>query len=310
MFYKKSLGQHILHGEGILKKIAGALGDIGDEIVVEIGGGTGNLTGFLVNNIFLHTTFSQSSQSVRSSGEPLLISHPADSSLTLGDQSRRGYEACPQKSCIQKNTKKLMVYELDNDLAELLKGKFPDAEIKNENFLQADLAQFKNNYLLIGNIPYFITGQILRKVFTLENYPKIAVFTISKEQGEKFLSVRSAQGKVSGSFWSNWIKVWGKVEKVCTIKASSFFPPPKIDSIAIKINFYKKPIISEPENFVKFLKIIFNRPKQTTVNNLKGAYGNEGVKKFIEELGTLRPHQLTFEQVLKLYGAMTNKRLK
>jgi 16S rRNA (adenine1518-N6/adenine1519-N6)-dimethyltransferase len=288
MKYRKSLGQHILHDYVILKKIADALGNINDETIVEIGGGTGNLTGILsqskklrINNLI---TASQCVQQSISSGE-----------------SKRLF------------AKRLIVYEIDKNLADNLRIKFPNAEIINKDFLEADLGQYKNNYLLIGNIPYFITGRIFRKILTLENYPKIAVLTIAKEQGGRFLGInprksvsKSALIREYGNFWSNWLKVWAKIEKICTIKAGSFSPPPQIDSIAIKISFYKKPLVAEPENFAKFLKILFNRPKQTIYNNLKSepiaAYTVIGsdLRNF-EKIKKLRPHQLTFDQILELY---------
>lgn len=284
MRLQKALGQHLLTNPSILKRLVAALGDIKDETVVEIGGGTGNLTQFLEKAINLSE---------------------AHSGGGSGDKERL-------------IAKKLIIYELDKNLSHILQQKFPVAEIRNEDFLKADLRQYHHHYLLIGNIPYFLTGRILRKVLREENYPKAAVLTLSKEQGEKLLSPRkSAFGprKVRGNFWSNWLQIWGETSKICTIKATNFFPAPKVDSIAIKIAFYKEPLVADPEDFVKFLKVLFRRPKQTIFNNLKNGFTQISTQINIDtEISrktlNLRPHQLSFEEVLELYKLLHIKPLQ
>jgi 16S rRNA (adenine1518-N6/adenine1519-N6)-dimethyltransferase len=235
MRVKKFLGQHFLKNKKILKFLANSLGDIKNKIVVEIGGGHGELTQFL-------------------------------------------YKKC-----------KLFVYEIDKELVEILKEKFPDAEIINEDFLKAGLEKFKHNYYLIGNIPYYLTGKILRKIFDIKNYPKVAVLTLQKEYGKKIL------GLPHKNFLSIWVSIWCKPEKLFIIKRKCFYPEPKVDSIALKFIFYKKPKIDHPGNFEKFLKILFKNPKRTIYNNLKGKIKDLEIDK------NLRPHQLSFEDILKLY---------
>lgn len=186
--------------------------------------------------------------------------------------------------------KKLIVYELDPRFAALLRDRFPKIEIRNENFLEADLAQFNNRYLLTGNIPYAISGLILRKVLTETNHPQQLVFTVQKEYAERLL------GLPHENFFSAWVRVWGKASKICSIKRTAFSPVPKVDSIAIKIDFFSKPLLDQPEHFAQFLKLLFKQPRKTIVNNLK----RSGVV-LPETLQKKRPHELSFEQIINLY---------
>lgn len=180
----------------------------------------------------------------------------------------------------------LIVYEIDKNLAKKLQEKFPQIEIKNENFLQANLEKFNHQYKLVGNIPYSITGLILRKVLDIKNYPQIFVLTLQKEVAEKILT--------SGEFLNNWVRIWGEAQKIAFVSKKNFYPQPKVDSLILKIKFYQKPLVVDPEKFVKFLKEIYKQPKRIIKNkiNLPLEYQN---------LAYLRPHQLSFENLLNIY---------
>ncbi len=246
---KKSLSQNFLKNKEILNILANSLPDIHNEVVVEIGGGLGNLTQFLVL------------------------------------------------------AKQLIVYEIDNVLSKKLKDKFKDYQnikIINSDFLKANLKKFNHKYYLIGNIPYFITGKILRKIFNINNYPKIAVITFQKEYAQKIL------GKDGNNFLYSWIKTFSSVKKIVEIKKNNFFPAPKVDSLALKFEFYSQPLIKELKKFENFLKTLFKFNKRTILNNLKLKYSNKIINKLESNLLAKRPHQLTFDETLELFNILKN----
>lgn len=245
MKIKKYWGQHFLKNKKFLKFLASSLEDIHNNIVVEIGGGHGELTQYLTS------------------------------------------------------AKRLIVYEIDKNLCKILKNKFKNIEIINQDFLKADLSKFKNNYYLIGNIPYYFTGLILRKIFSIKEHPKIAILTLQKEYGEKLL------GKDKNNFLNLWAKVWCDIKKLVIIKKDQFYPKPKVDSVALKFIFFKEPGIKKTDDFEKFLKIIFKQPKRKIYSNLKKYYNLKNIEK---ELLEKRPHQLSFEEVLKIFQALYNEK--
>lgn len=184
---------------------------------------------------------------------------------------------------------KLIVYEIDKILANKLQKKFasyPNVEIINQNFLKADLKNFNHQYKLVGNIPYRITGLIFRKILTKDNFPKIFILTLQKEVGEKILA--------GNNFLGLWLKVWGQVQKIHFLKNENFQPKPKVDSLILKIKFHDQPLVNEPELFALFLKKIFKYPKKMIKNNIK-------LPQQFNSLYNLRPHQLSFENIIKLY---------
>lgn len=244
---KKWLGQNFLKNKKILKFLANSLPDIHNNIVIEIGGGTGNLTQFLTS------------------------------------------------------AKKLLVYEIDKFLVDILKRKFKNyknVKILKTDFLNSKLNKFNHNYLLIGNIPYFITGKILRKIFNINNFPKLAIITLQKEYGEKIL------GKDGNNFLHSWIRVFAQPNKVMIIKKQNFYPAPQVDSIALKFNFYTQPLIKDLNKFEKFLKNLFRFNNKTILNNLKFNYDEQIIKKINADFSKKRPHQLTFDEIIKLFNLL------
>jgi 16S rRNA (adenine1518-N6/adenine1519-N6)-dimethyltransferase len=238
----KKLSQFFLKNNRILKLLAESLGDIHNYSVIEIGGGTGNLTKFLTK------------------------------------------------------AKRLIVYEIDKNLSFILENKFKNyknVEILNEDFLKADLSKYKNNYYLIGNIPYHITGKILRKIFSLDN-PKVAVLLLQKEYGEKILGIPR------NNFLKWWVYNFSEVRKISIVKRKNFFPSPQVDSIALKFVFRKKPLISDIKNFEFFLKNMFSHSNRTIYNNLKKINLDKSLFKNFNDLLTKRPHQLNFEEIVRL----------
>lgn len=187
------------------------------------------------------------------------------------------------KKCI------LIAYEIDKGLAEYLKRKFPKAKIINRDFLKANLEKFNHKYYIIGNIPYYLSKKILEKILNIKNFPQKAILTFQKEYGEKILGIPYE------NFLSIWIKNWCKTKKLIFIKKKFFYPQPKVDSISILFEFYKKPKICNVDKFKEFLKYLFKNPKKTVYNNLKNLIKDLKIDKKI------RPHQLKFENIIKLF---------
>ena len=126
---------------------------------------------------------------------------------------------------------------------------------------------------------------------------------MQKEYAEKMI------GYPHQNFFSNWVHVWGKVSKICLVKAGEFSPPPKVDSAVVRIDFYEKPIFDDPEKFAKFLKILFIRPRRTILNNLKSSYVTFDENLIIHSelaewkgIEKKRPHELSFQEIVDTYN--------
>lgn len=133
---------------------------------------------------------------------------------------------------------------------------------------------------LIGNIPYYLTGYLLRLIGGLENKPSLIVFTIQKEVAERICAQLPRMNLLAAS-----IQIWAEPEIIDYLPAKDFSPPPKVEAAILKLRIRNKELgIREIdlENYYKFIKIIFKQPRKTVLNNL--AEGLRMTKKEVAEI--------------------------
>lgn len=159
------------------------------------------------------------------------------------------------------------------------------------------------NYKLVGNIPYYITGYLLRTVSELKHKPSLIVLMIQKEVAERICAKPGEMNLLAAS-----IQVWAKVEIVRFVSKKSFNPSPKVDSAIIKL-IPTKNYPLPTKNYYTLLRVIFRQPRKTVWNNLRQLTidGRElGKDKILEKLSSLgieptaRPQNLTIENLKTL----------
>ncbi|MDD4761511.1 MAG: 16S rRNA (adenine(1518)-N(6)/adenine(1519)-N(6))-dimethyltransferase RsmA [Candidatus Pacebacteria bacterium] len=200
---------------------------------------------------------------------------------------------------------RLLLVEKDKKLASLLKTKFSSEnrlEIIEGDILKTLPSLIKKSpYKICGNIPYYLTGFLFRKIGELSVLPKLVVFTIQKEVGERLSAKKGDFNLLAAS-----IQLWGKPKIITSIPKKSFSPPPKVDSVTIFIE-KKDHLLSESEKSSYFLisKAAFKQPRKTLLNNLSAGLDIEKVKalNLIKKIGLLpdsRPQDLDFDSLFKL----------
>lgn len=123
-------------------------------------------------------------------------------------------------------------------------------------------------YLVVANIPYYITSALLRHLLETERRPRRLVLTVQREVAER---ICAAPGKVSLLALS--VQVYGKPAIVARIPASAFYPPPKVDSAVVRIEVYPAPLIP-PHKLPRFFALIragFSQKRKTLRNALAAA---------------------------------------
>lgn len=251
---KKSLGQHFLKSEKALNSII-RVGELSTEdIVVEIGPGTGLLT-----NKLLET------------GAKVVAIEKDDK---LFETLQRKYEK-------EISSKQLVLVHDD---------------ILNFDPLVYKLAS--HHYKLIANIPYNLTGVIIRKFLEAETQPERMVLLVQKEVAERIVArgkpFDSAQGKES--VLSISVKVYGIPKYVETVKAGSFVPRPKVDSAIIAIENVSKSFFPEMKSrvdtecqqvekrFFGMVRAGFKSKRKKLSSNLSTLYGKGEIQKTFREL--------------------------
>src|SRR3989344_7494795 len=126
--------------------------------------------------------------------------------------------------------------EKDDRLISSLKEKF-SKEIDSGKFqlVHADILDFNpkdyqlDDYKIVANIPYYLTGAILRKFLEADNKPSLIVLTLQKEVVSRIIEEK-------GSILSMSIRAFGQPSKIFNINKSYFKPVPKVDSAILLID--------------------------------------------------------------------------
>lgn len=170
----------------------------------------------------------------------------------------------------------VVAVEKDRELFALLSEKFSkEIETKKLILVEEDILNFeienliKNpSYKVIANIPYNITGAILKKFLTAMHQPELMVLLVQKEVGERILARDGKESILSIS-----VKVYGTPSLITKVPKRYFSPSPKVDSVVIKISdISRKNFINSGANEETFWKIVkagFAHKRKVLSGNLK-----------------------------------------
>jgi len=199
-------------------------------------------------------------------------------------------------------TGRIIAIEKDERLANYLKQKF--SVQKNIEIISGDALKILpkleiKNYKLVGNIPFYLTGYLLRIIGELENKPLLIVFTLQKEVAERICSQPPKMNLLAAS-----VQFWAEPKIIDYISKKDFQPQPKVDSAVIKLVISNQPSAAS-KKYYQFIKILFKQPRKTILNNLATSLekNKEEIIKILEASKIKpsdRPQDLTLEQIKNL----------
>jgi 16S rRNA (adenine1518-N6/adenine1519-N6)-dimethyltransferase len=125
-------------------------------------------------------------------------------------------------------------------------------------------------YVVAANIPYYITGEIIRELLTAPVQPNTVALLVQKEVAE-----RIARSKKE-SILSLSVKVYGTPKYVSTVKRGNFAPPPKVDSAILAITDISRAhfVGTSEGRFFDIVKAGFGQKRKTLAGNLKRMFGD------------------------------------
>jgi len=283
--HKPKLGQHFLVSDDFARQIVDALGDASQNTVLEIGPGRGILT-----------------------------------------------------SLLAKRTRRLIAVELDRVLAAQLRlkfGMFPNVEVIEADILSIDFdslfgpkpglsrpgAQLKPEPVkVIGNLPYYITSEILLRLFDYARYFETIVILVQREVADR---IASEPGSSDYGLLSATTQLYARVDKLFTLPPSAFAPPPKVHSTALRLTIAPRQkelglngdgLVADGkmnDGFINFLKLSFGQKRKTLWNNLKSAYPEAQLRAALAEARVkpaARAETLSLEESAALFRALRNNR--
>ena len=170
---------------------------------------------------------------------------------------------------------RVVAVETDGELIWYLEEKFKN-EIKDkklflihqkiEDFFVEQSVIGKEKYKIVANIPYYITGEILRTFLGAKNKPTKMVLLVQKEVADRIVCKDSKESILSIS-----VACFGKAKKIMNVKARDFSPMPKVDSAILCINDISNDFFESvlEENFFAVVKEGFSYKRKVLTNNFE-----------------------------------------
>src|SRR5580700_5889895 len=269
--HKPKLGQHFLASDDFALRMVDALGDISQSTVLEIGPGRGIMT-----------------------------------------------------SLLAKRVRRLIAVELDRVLAAQLRLKF--GMTRNVEIIEADVLAIDFDSLfgpkpglsqpgielkpepvtVVGNLPYYITSDILLRLFEFSKYFDSIVIMVQREVADR---IAAEPGRRDYGMLSATAQLYGRVEKLFTLPPTAFMPPPKVHSSVLRLTIdpQQEKLGIAGDGFIDFLRLSFGQKRKTLWNNLKANYDGAQLKRALAEAkvkATARAETLSLEESAAIYRAL------
>jgi len=227
---------------------------------------------------------------------------PADEVLEIGPGLGALSEQLAQKAG------RLVVVELDERLIPILQmslSRYDRVDIIQGDILDQDPAVlFSRPYKVVANVPYYITGAILRHLLQAEHKPTTMVLTVQKEVAKRITAEPPHMSLLAVS-----VQIYGRAQPITTIKAGAFWPRPEVDSAVVKIDLLaeeERPLsFAEEEIFFRVVKAGFSQKRKQLQNNFRQlGLSKPAIRTLFEGIGfdgRRRAETLTVEEWQTLY---------
>jgi len=268
---KPKLGQHFLADPSAAIRIAESFGDLSRSTVLEIGAGQGALTSLLARRA------------------RRLIAIELD--RVLAAQLRMRFSLVPNVEIIEGD-----ILAIDFDT---LFGPKPGSTRPGMNHQPEPVR-------VVGNLPYFITSDILLRLFSYRRYFETIVLMVQREVADR---LAAPPGSSEYGLLSATAQLYARVEKLFTLPPSAFSPPPKVYSAVVRLTIASRiEGLDVPEaGFIDFLRKSFGQKRKTLWNNLKADYPPAALRAALEKSGikpTVRAEALSLEKSAALFRAL------
>ncbi len=204
----------------------------------------------------------------------------------------------------------VVTVELDARLVAILQDTFRAVEgliIIHDDILEwKGLYHLTPGYKVVANVPYYITGGILRRLLEIENRPSILVLTVQKEVAERLCA---RPGKMS--LLSTAVQLFGTVEIVFSIKPGAFWPPPEVESAVIRISTYSSfPVpANDMDELFRLIRTGFAHKRKMLKKNLAAAgYSKSELQRAFDATrisGKLRAQELATGDWIRLHHELS-----
>lgn len=167
------------------------------------------------------------------------------------------------------HAQKVIAVEFDEALARKLPGQFPgkNLEVITSDILKFDLSPLPKDYVVVANVPYYITSKIVQKLMTARNKPRTAVLLVQKEVAERLAAEPGDMSMLALS-----AQVYATVRLGIEVPREFFTPPPEVDSQVVVLETREKPLVAleQEQAFFRLARAGFGEKRKKLRSSLAG----------------------------------------
>jgi len=270
---KPRLGQHFLADPAAAVRIVESLGDLLVSTVLEIGPGRGALTKLLA----------------RRARRVIAI----ERDRVLAAQLRMHFSLSPNVEIIEGD---ILAVDLNSLFGPKPGSTRPGMELEPQKVR------------VVGNLPYFITSDILLRLFEYRRYFETMVLMVQEEVADR---LAAEPGNKEYGLLSATAQLYARVAKLFTVPPGGFSPPPKVYSAVVRLSPSDRlqDLAVPEEGFLNFLKLSFSQKRKTLVNNLKSRWGVEDLERALDKAGikpSARAEELSLERSAGIFRELSS----
>jgi len=184
--------------------------------------------------------------------------------------------------------RRLVAVELDGRLIPALRESLAGRE--NVEVVRTDILRFNirsafpnGKEIVAGNIPYNLTGALIRKLLDDPPRPRVLSLVVQKEVAERWTASSGA------SLSTVAVQVFAEARMVFTIPSAAFTPAPRVDSALVRLDVRERPAVEvdDLQSFFRFVEAVFQgRRKQLggTLGRISGT-GSTEARTRLRDLG-------------------------
>jgi len=219
---KKSLGQNFLQDKNIINKIIASAGITKNDNILEVGPGQGALT--------------------------FLLAYYANKVIAIEKDDNLSQE-------LKKTIQNLKINNIEIFNSDIIK------ELKQGKESEA-IKKLGRHYRVIANIPYYLTGPLIRLLLESNPQPENITLMIQKEVAQRIVAAPPKMSLLSAA-----VQYYANPKILFYVSKNCFWPRPKIDSAIINLET-KKSYSPNAQVFLKIIKAGFSSPRKQLLNNL------------------------------------------
>lgn len=171
---------------------------------------------------------------------------------------------------LAQKAKKLISIEKDKKLSLIAKQRFEkqkNVKIISGDVLKTDLETIgvrKNNYKIVANLPYNITGIFFRKFFTSKTVPKLVIILVQQEVASRIINTKPPHNLLELA-----VQFYGSAHKLFDVSPDNFWPKPKVQSSVLKIEIQNNKNLGGIEKiFFEITRACFAKKRKIAITTL------------------------------------------